>query len=64
MGDVILKYRGKAVADTRELRNGVAATAPGTSVEALRGILDKSGERVLLLIHRENASLFVVVQLK
>jgi serine protease Do len=32
-GDVIIKYRGKAVADTRELRNAVAATAPGTKAD-------------------------------
>jgi len=32
-GDVIIKYRGKLVADTRELRNAVAATAPGTKAE-------------------------------
>jgi serine protease Do len=32
-GDVIVKYQGKPVADTRELRNAVAATAPGTKAE-------------------------------
>jgi serine protease Do len=32
-GDVIIQYRGKSVADTRELRNAVAATAPGTNAE-------------------------------
>jgi serine protease Do len=32
-GDVIIKYRGKSVADTRELRNAVAATAPGTKAD-------------------------------
>jgi serine protease Do len=33
VGDVIVKYQGKPVADTRELRNAVAATAPGTKAE-------------------------------
>jgi serine protease Do len=33
VGDVILKYRGKAVTDTRELRNLVAATDPGTKAD-------------------------------
>ena len=32
-GDVIIKYRGKTMADTRELRNAVAATAPGTKAD-------------------------------
>ncbi|MCX7887728.1 MAG: DegQ family serine endoprotease [Verrucomicrobiae bacterium] len=32
-GDVIVEYRGKPVADTRELRNAVAATAPGTKAD-------------------------------
>jgi len=32
-GDVIIKYQGKPVADTRELRNAVAATAPGAKAE-------------------------------
>ncbi|MBI5688392.1 MAG: DegQ family serine endoprotease [Verrucomicrobia bacterium] len=32
-GDVIIKYQGKPVADTRELRNAVAATMPGTKAE-------------------------------
>jgi Do/DeqQ family serine protease len=31
-GDVITHYNGKAVADNNQLRNAVAATAPGTSV--------------------------------
>src|SRR3954471_8957733 len=37
-GDVITSYNGKAVADNNQLRNAVAATAPGTrvSVEVLR----------------------------
>jgi serine protease Do len=32
VGDVILHYDGREVADTRSLRNEVAATAPGTQV--------------------------------
>ncbi|MDW8343594.1 MAG: DegQ family serine endoprotease [Verrucomicrobiae bacterium] len=32
-GDVILRYRDRPVQDTRELRNAVAATAPGTRAE-------------------------------
>jgi len=32
VGDVILRYDGHAVTDSRELRNAVAATAPGTKV--------------------------------
>src|SRR4051812_1346439 len=37
-GDVITSYNGKAVADNNQLRNAVAATAPGTrvNVEVLR----------------------------
>src|SRR4051812_28258033 len=37
-GDVITSYNGKAVADNNQLRNAVAATAPGTrvTVEVLR----------------------------
>ena len=33
VGDVILRYDGHEVTDTRELRNAVAATAPGTRVQ-------------------------------
>ncbi|MEO6235919.1 MAG: PDZ domain-containing protein, partial [Vicinamibacterales bacterium] len=32
-GDVITQYNGKAVADNNQLRNAVAATTPGTSVQ-------------------------------
>lgn len=32
-GDIILRYRERAVQDTRELRNAVAATAPGTRAD-------------------------------
>src|SRR5258706_5215762 len=33
VGDVIVKYNGKDIADTRQLRNMVAATAPGGRVD-------------------------------
>lgn len=44
-GDVIIRYRGKAVADTRELRNAVAATAPGTKADVT--IIRDGKERTL-----------------
>jgi serine protease Do len=44
VGDVIVKYDGKAVAGTRALRNLVAATAPGANadVTVLRGGKEKT----------------------
>jgi serine protease Do len=43
-GDVIVAYSGKAIADTRELRNLVAATTPGTkaAVTILRDAREKT----------------------
>jgi serine protease Do len=53
-GDVIVTFQGKPVDDTRELRNAVAATAPGT--EARLTILRNGKEKVLTVTLGELAT--------
>jgi serine protease Do len=46
-GDVIVRFQGKPVKDTRALRNAVAATAPGTRVDV--AVIRDGRERTLTL---------------